>query len=82
MAAIADRVRNFVVHDLNWSGDPAQLTEDFPLIDERVVDSLGLLGMVSFLESEFGISVDDTEITPTHFGTLGSIERYVADKRG
>ncbi|MGW1059908.1 acyl carrier protein [Micromonospora rubida] len=82
MRHIADRVRTFIVQDLDWAGDTDTLTEDFPLIDGKVLDSLGLLNMVSFLESEYGIDVDDTEITPTNFGTLGSIQRYVTGKHG
>ncbi len=81
MPDVADRVRRFVIDDLGWTGDPGELTEELALIDEQVVDSLGILNLVRFLETEYGIEVADTEITPTHLGTLAGIERFVSSKR-
>jgi acyl carrier protein len=79
---VADRVRRFIIDDLGWGGRPAHLTAELALIDEQVVDSLGILTLVGFLESEYGIEVADREITPAHLGTLAGIERYVLWKRG
>lgn len=81
MPEIADRVRRFIIDDLGWEGPPAHLGDELALIDEQVVDSLGILRLVGFLEAEYGIEVADRELVPTHLGTLAGIERFVSEKR-
>jgi acyl carrier protein len=80
MQNVADRVRQFIVDDLGWEGTIDQLTDDLPLIQSGALDSLGIVSLVEFLESNFGITVDDSEIVSAHLGNLASIERYVKSK--
>jgi acyl carrier protein len=79
--SIRDRVRRYIIEDLKWPDEPSLLTDDFSLIDGRVLDSVRVLGLVQFLESEYGIEVLDTEITSEHLDTLARIEQYVNMKR-
>ncbi|PCG84245.1 hypothetical protein CIB93_20595 [Streptomyces sp. WZ.A104] len=79
---MARETAQFIVKEVGWEGDAAELTDDYPLIDAGVLDSLGLLTVVAHLESRYGIVVDDVEIGPVHFGTLGGIEQYVTGKQG
>ena len=44
------------------------------------LDSLGIVNLVSFLESSYGITIEDHEIVPANLGSLTSIERYVLAK--
>jgi acyl carrier protein len=74
-----ERLRNFIVTDLGWRG--AELTDDYPLIENHVIDSLGLFQIVSFLESEYGVTIDDGEITPDKFATLKVIAELVDNSR-
>jgi acyl carrier protein len=77
---IEDNVRRFIVDELHWDGD-GRLTDDYPLIENHVVDSLGIFQIVSWLESEFGIEVLDEELVPEHFGTIAGIAGLVQSKR-
>jgi acyl carrier protein len=77
---IEDRVRRFIVEELHYDGQPASLSNDLPLIEKNVLDSLGIFQLVSFLESEFGIEVADEELVPEHFGTIGAVARLVQSK--
>jgi acyl carrier protein len=79
--SVTERVRGFIITDLGWTGTPEQLTNDLLLIDEGALDSLGIVNLVSFLESSYGITVEDHEIVPSNLGSLTSIERYVLAKR-
>lgn len=78
---VVDALREFIRHDLHWDGDPALLTPDFPLIENHVVDSLGLFMLVGFVENRLGVSISDEELVPENFGTIGAIARIVAAKR-
>ncbi len=73
-------LRDFVLTELHWDEGRGVLTPDYPLIENHVVDSMGLLMLVSFVEERFGISLADEELVPEHFGTINSIARLVEKK--
>lgn len=59
-----------------------RLADDASLLDSGVIDSLGVLDIVSFLEESFGVKVGDEELTPQNFESVGALARFVAAKRG
>ena len=81
MQKVADRVRLFIVDDLGWEGNVDELTDDLPLIQSGTLDSVGIVTLVEFLESSYGITIEDDEIVSAHLGSLASIERYVKSKQ-
>lgn len=76
-----EQIRGFVVDELRWDGPRSELTDDLPLIENHVVDSMGLLRLVSWLETTFGISVEDQDVVPANFGSIRQIAELVASKR-
>ena len=76
----AERVRDFLIDEANWDRPRADLTDDLPLIEARVIDSMLLLRLVAWLESEYGIAIDDTDVVPSNFGSIERIGRLVATK--
>ena len=70
-----DGLRNFIVTELGWQG--AELTDDYPLIENHVIDSLGVFQIVEFLETEYGVVVPDEELVPAKFATLAAIAELV-----
>ena len=54
--------------------------DDDSLLGQGIIDSMGVMELVQFLEQQFGVTVSDDEITEAHFGTLSAISRYVAGK--
>ena len=55
--------------------------DDYPLLEKDVLDSMGIIQVVAFLEDEFGIEVDDAELVPENFETIGSIAKLIDSKR-
>ena len=45
------------------------------------IDSLGLIRLVSFMESDCGIRVEDEELVAENFATLRSLEKLIIQKR-
>lgn len=77
----ADALRDFIVNELHWNGNRELLTPDYPLIENHVLDSLGLFTMVTFVEEQFGVEVRDEELVPENFGTIGAITKLIEGKR-
>ena len=57
-----------------------QLGDDTPLLDSGIVDSLGILDLVVFIEETFGIVAEDHELVPENFGTLAALTRFVQER--
>ena len=45
-----------------------------------VVDSTGILVLVTYLQEHFGITVEDDDVVPANFDSVGSAAAYVAKK--
>jgi acyl carrier protein len=56
--------------------------KDTALLEKGILDSLGILDVVSFLETEFSIVVSDDELVPENFHTLGTLSAFVLKKTG
>ena len=79
--AVVDDVRDFLTKDLRVA-DAATLTEDFPLVQRGVLDSIEVMQVVEFLERTYSIRVEDTDIVPTNLGSLAALSAFVHRKRG
>jgi acyl carrier protein len=76
-----DRIRDLIVGQLSWNGTASELTDDYPLIENHVIDSLGMIDLIGHLESEFGISVGDEDLVPDNFATVSALAAFVESKR-
>lgn len=70
-------IRRFIVDELMYGDDAQPLEEETPLC-EGIVDSIGLVDLVLFLEEEFSISIDDADLTADNFRSVAAIERLVS----
>lgn len=52
------------------------------LLENGILDSLGILEVVSFVESEFKVAVDDEELQPENFESIHAMTVFVQEKRG
>ena len=55
--------------------------DDDTLVEEGIIDSTGILELIEFLESRFGIEVSEAETVPENLGSISSLTRYVMSKR-
>lgn len=57
-----------------------QLGEDTPLLETGIVDSIGILEIVTFIEQSFAVTVSDDDLTPENFGSIASIAAFIQGK--
>ena len=77
MSTLTDEIRGYVVTEFLDGEDTSDLTTEFDLIDSGVVDSLGLVRIVSHLSGAYAIPVDDIPLKPEHFRSIGAIVAFV-----
>ena len=78
---LRDQLREFILENLAHPKGVTSFTDDEPLMETGVIDSLGIFRLVSFLEDELGIRVSDEEINPETLKNLNAIEALVIRKR-
>jgi acyl carrier protein len=77
---IAQRVRAFLV-DSFLLGDDDGFSNAESLLDSGIVDSTGVMEVVSFLEESFAIAVDDDELVAENLDSVDRLAAFVQRKR-
>jgi acyl carrier protein len=80
-AAISETIRSFLAERYP-AARVRPLTSTDRLLENGILDSLGILDLVAYLEGEFAITVSDEELLPEHFETLARLSAFVERKRG
>ncbi len=81
MQRVRESVVGFIVSDL-LLGDESRLPDgSASLLETGVIDSTGILELIEFLESEFGVHVEDSETVPENLDGIDRITSYVLRKQ-
>jgi acyl carrier protein len=78
---VPDHVRRFLIDELDFIGDEDELTDDYPLLDAGVLDSLGIMTLVEYLEAEFEIVIDEDDVVAERFETIDTVVALVRAKQ-
>ena len=76
---IQNEVRAFITGDLGR--DVAGVSNADSLLEAGIVDSLGVLSLVSFIERQYGIVVSEDEMMPENFDSIDAIATFVERRR-
>ena len=74
------RIRSFILEKFP-AARTKRLDDELPLLEAGIVDSLGVLDVVGFLEHAFHIKVDDEDLTPDNFATVRCMVSFVERNR-
>ncbi len=77
---IEDRIKDYITKNLLYSDNGFPYDENVSFLDEGIVDSVGVMELVSFVEDDFKVHVEDLEITPTNFDSVSKIAEYIRQK--
>ena len=75
------KIKELIQANLTWNGSWSDVDEDYPLLAKGVIDSLGMLKLVSVIEEEFDVEIDDDDIVPDNWRTIRDITSLVDAKR-
>ena len=67
------RIKEFIITEVNPDLQLTTLDDDEPLIESGIVDSLGVLKIMSFLDEAFGIDLSSSEIKLENFKDVKTI---------
>ncbi len=75
-----ENIRKFIVDHIPKARQ-LNIQDDDQLLENGLLDSLGILDVVTYLEEEFGISISDDELTPDNFQSIRTMCTYVQQKK-
>lgn len=74
-------LQKFIVSELlmgnDWGGT---ISFDTALISSGIVDSLGLIRLINFVEAHFLVAIEDEEVIPDNFETINALSTLIAGK--
>ena len=80
MESISSRVSSFVHDTFPDSTGNATVDADRNLLDAGLIDSIGVLTVVTWIEETFDVVVDDEDVVPENLGGVASIVRCIEYK--
>ena len=75
-----DIIREFIQENLVKDKINRTVGVGDDLINSGIIDSLGILKLLAFLESSFSIHIADEELIPENFESIESIESFIRNK--
>ena len=76
-----EKIREFIVENFLF-GEDGNLRDETSFLDEGIIDSTGILELVSFLEEEFSITVEDEDLVPENLDSINNVVTYLEKKTG
>lgn len=75
-------LRQYILHELLAGRRDVVLTDDTDLLESGLVDSLGVVRLVSFIEERWRIKIPDLEISLANFQSIAAIACYIRRRTG
>ena len=80
MKNIEEMIREYIVENFLFSNNGYPYADDVSFLNEGIVDSMNVLELVMFVEKEFGTQVEDADIVPDNFDSVGRLAAFVRRK--
>ncbi|MET0028130.1 MAG: acyl carrier protein [Candidatus Thiodiazotropha sp.] len=79
--SVEEQIRNYILENYLFTDDQSALDSNDSFLDKGILDSTGILEVIYFLEDEFGIKVEDTEMVPENLDSVNNIVAFVGKKK-
>lgn len=74
------KIKEYILQELSLEKDISDIKEDEPLLEKEIIDSMGVLRLLAFLEENYGLLLSTEELNPQNFATLQNIVNLVERK--
>ena len=78
---IETQIQRFISENLLFNEGAFNYTNDTSFLREGILDSVGVMELVAFVESCFGVKVEPAEVTPDHFDSVNKLAGFIRGKQ-
>ena len=79
MIDVQQEIHKYIVDKILFD-DSKKLDKDVSFQESGILDSIGYLELITFIEEKFGIKISDRELIPENFGTPQKVSCFVQNK--
>lgn len=76
----AELIRSYIVDNFLF-GDDNDLEEETSFLESGIIDSTGIIELVSYVETNFNMKVDDKDIVPENFDSIQNIAAFILRRK-
>lgn len=73
------KIKTFIIENFLF-GNADGLNDDTSFLEEGIIDSTGVLELITFLEEEFEIKVEDDELIPENLDSINNVTNFLKTK--
>lgn len=77
---IVGELRNFILENYLFTDDQSELENSDSFLENNILDSMGVLELVAFLEEKFGVRTEDQEMIPANLDSVEKLAAFVKAK--
>lgn len=78
---IVKRLRLFLEENFLYMRGDFDLKNDTSLVRSGIIDSMGVVELLFFIEEKFGVQVADEDVTEENLGTINAVAGYIMRHR-
>ena len=78
---IQEKLKNYLLMELAADLGIESLSAEDDLLEQGIIDSMGIMNVIAFIEEQFEIAVEDQEIVPENFQTIKNMEQFIGQKQ-
>lgn len=75
-------IHNFIVTNFMFGSDDGSIKAETSFMESGVMDSTGILELIEFLETNYGIEINDSELVPENLDSLENVSAFLIRKSG
>jgi acyl carrier protein len=76
-AHVIERTRAYITENFLYMRRDFRLDDNDSLLGSGIIDSMGVMEVIAFIETEFGVEVGDEDVTEENLGTIRAISKNV-----
>lgn len=77
---IRQKLRHFILENYLFSDDENALKDDDSFLDGGILDSMGILELIEYLDEGLGIKVEGDELVPDNLDSINSLLKFISAK--
>jgi acyl carrier protein len=78
--SIETQIKDYIARNLLFSDNGFPYGDEVSFLEEGIVDSIGVMELVAFVEENFSVKVDDLDVTPENFDSVSRMAAYIRRK--
>ncbi len=80
MEQIKQTVKNYILENVLYGAGEDELNYEDSFLEKGIIDSTGVLEIVSFIEEEYDFTVEDEEMVPENLDSVNNLAQFIKGK--